>query len=183
MTISGRPRSQVKGHGDGYGALQASWQLPGPDLHRQATTSLRTARSALALRQGVASQPCWAHEKGSLIFHGNDPGPAREDGDNRGSCQSSRNSKTLMRLPRRTLESKAGDGCRAVRDMRPVGTLRQVYSRFCAWVGRRMVCLLHSESVLCRARPLDLWNTGIAQRCGVPVKITRGIGLSSACSV
>ena len=27
---------------------RASWQLPGPDFHRQATTSLRTARSTMA---------------------------------------------------------------------------------------------------------------------------------------
>ena len=33
---------------------RASWQLPGPDFHRQATTSLRTARSAL--RHGVTSR-------------------------------------------------------------------------------------------------------------------------------
>jgi hypothetical protein len=32
---------------------RASWQLPGPDFHRQATTSLRTARSTMALRHGV----------------------------------------------------------------------------------------------------------------------------------
>ncbi|PJE93867.1 hypothetical protein CUT44_32265 [Streptomyces carminius] len=33
---------------------RASWQLPGPDFHRQATTSLRTARTPL--RHGVT--PC-----------------------------------------------------------------------------------------------------------------------------
>ena len=27
---------------------RASWQLPGPDFHRQATTSLRTARTTMA---------------------------------------------------------------------------------------------------------------------------------------
>ena len=27
---------------------RASWQLPGPDFHRQATTSLRTRRSTMA---------------------------------------------------------------------------------------------------------------------------------------
>jgi hypothetical protein len=27
---------------------RASWQLPGPDFHRQATTSLRTARNTMA---------------------------------------------------------------------------------------------------------------------------------------
>jgi hypothetical protein len=32
---------------------RASWQLPGPDFHRQATTSLRTRRSTMALRHGV----------------------------------------------------------------------------------------------------------------------------------
>jgi hypothetical protein len=35
---------------------RASWQLPGPDFHRQATTSLRTARSTMALRHGVTSR-------------------------------------------------------------------------------------------------------------------------------
>src|SRR5271170_1523293 len=30
---------------------RASWQLPGPDSHRQATTSLRTARSAANLQR------------------------------------------------------------------------------------------------------------------------------------
>ena len=34
---------------------RASWQLPGPDFHRQATTSLRTRRSTMALRHGVTS--------------------------------------------------------------------------------------------------------------------------------
>jgi hypothetical protein len=34
---------------------RASWQLPGPDFHRQATTSLRTRRSTMALRRGVTS--------------------------------------------------------------------------------------------------------------------------------
>jgi hypothetical protein len=33
----------------------ASWQLPGPDFRRQATTSLRTQRSTMALRHGVTS--------------------------------------------------------------------------------------------------------------------------------
>ena len=32
---------------------RASWQLPGPDFHRQVTTSLRTRRSTMALRHGV----------------------------------------------------------------------------------------------------------------------------------
>ena len=34
---------------------RASWQLPGPDFHRQATTSLRTRKSTMALRHGVTS--------------------------------------------------------------------------------------------------------------------------------
>jgi hypothetical protein len=34
---------------------RASWQLPGPDFHRQATTSLRTRRSTMALGHGVTS--------------------------------------------------------------------------------------------------------------------------------
>jgi hypothetical protein len=34
---------------------RASWQLPGPEFHRQATTSLRTRRSTMALRHGVTS--------------------------------------------------------------------------------------------------------------------------------
>ena len=34
---------------------RASWQLPGPDSHRQATTSLRTRRNTMALRHGVTS--------------------------------------------------------------------------------------------------------------------------------
>src|SRR5579871_3411512 len=34
---------------------RASWQLPGPDFHRQATTSLRTRRNTMALRHGVTS--------------------------------------------------------------------------------------------------------------------------------
>jgi hypothetical protein len=35
---------------------RASRQLPGPDFHRQATTSLRTRRSTMALRHGVTSR-------------------------------------------------------------------------------------------------------------------------------
>jgi hypothetical protein len=34
---------------------RASWQLPGPDFHRQATTSLRTRRNTMALRHGATS--------------------------------------------------------------------------------------------------------------------------------
>src|SRR5215470_4391591 len=33
---------------------RASWQLPGRDFHRQATTCLRTRRSTMALPHGVA---------------------------------------------------------------------------------------------------------------------------------
>ena len=41
---------------------RASWQLPGPDSHRQATTSLRTARSPITTSPPV----CWAHETSRL---------------------------------------------------------------------------------------------------------------------
>jgi hypothetical protein len=50
---------------------RASWQLPRPDFHRQATTSLRTRRSTVAFYITVSPPFCWAHEKGSLV-----PGPA-----------------------------------------------------------------------------------------------------------
>ncbi len=43
---------------------RASWQLPGPDFHRQATTSLRTARSTATSRLHLLL--CWAHEITSL---------------------------------------------------------------------------------------------------------------------
>ena len=36
---------------------RASWQLPGPEFCRQATTSLRTRRSTMALRHGFTSRP------------------------------------------------------------------------------------------------------------------------------
>jgi hypothetical protein len=41
---------------------RASWQLPGPDFHRHATTSLRTTINHLH------GQPplCWAHRKASV---------------------------------------------------------------------------------------------------------------------
>ena len=35
---------------------RATWLLPGPDFHRQATTSLRTRRNTMALRHGVTSR-------------------------------------------------------------------------------------------------------------------------------
>jgi hypothetical protein len=45
---------------------RASWQLPGPDFHRQATTGLRTRRNTMALCHRVNS--CSAgHEKGSKL--------------------------------------------------------------------------------------------------------------------
>jgi len=44
---------------------RASWQLPGPDLHRQATTSLQTIRLSATSRTYL--QFCWAHEKGLLF--------------------------------------------------------------------------------------------------------------------
>jgi DNA-binding beta-propeller fold protein YncE len=43
---------------------RASWQLPGPDSHRQATTSLRTARSAAKSQRHLPF--CWAHEFSGL---------------------------------------------------------------------------------------------------------------------
>src|SRR5258708_3500747 len=43
---------------------RASWQLPGPDFHRQATTSLRTARSAATSQRHLPL--CWAHERTGL---------------------------------------------------------------------------------------------------------------------
>ncbi len=44
---------------------RASWQLPGPDFHRQATTSLRTRGNTMHYVT-VHLLFCWAHEKGSL---------------------------------------------------------------------------------------------------------------------
>src|ERR1035438_8991217 len=51
---------------------RASWQLPGPDFHRQATTSLRTARSAATSQRHLPL--CWAHETSRLS--GRMPGQA-----------------------------------------------------------------------------------------------------------
>src|SRR6516164_2987590 len=45
---------------------RASWQLPGPDFHRQATTSLRTRRNTMALRHGVTSRSTGRTRKTSL---------------------------------------------------------------------------------------------------------------------
>src|SRR5215471_1551952 len=42
---------------------RASWQLPGPDFHRQATTSLRTRRNTMALRHGVTSRSAGRTER------------------------------------------------------------------------------------------------------------------------
>ncbi len=47
------------------GQVAASWQLPGPDFHRQATTSLRTASSAATSQRHL--QLCWAHESSGLV--------------------------------------------------------------------------------------------------------------------
>ena len=44
---------------------RASWQLPGPDFHRQATTSLRTRGNTMHYVT-VHLLFCWAHEKTSL---------------------------------------------------------------------------------------------------------------------
>jgi hypothetical protein len=46
---------------------RASWQLPGPDFHRQATTSFRTARTPL--RHGVTSCSAGRTKSGSLAPH------------------------------------------------------------------------------------------------------------------
>jgi hypothetical protein len=43
---------------------RASWQLPGPDSHRQATTSLQTISPAATSRPYL--QFCWAHRKASM---------------------------------------------------------------------------------------------------------------------
>ena len=45
---------------------RASWQLPGPDFHRQAATSLRTRRSTMALTSWCHLPSCWAHRKSAL---------------------------------------------------------------------------------------------------------------------
>jgi hypothetical protein len=47
---------------------RASWQLPGPDFHRQATTSLRTRANTMAFTSRCHLLLCWAHEKGSLAY-------------------------------------------------------------------------------------------------------------------
>jgi hypothetical protein len=44
---------------------RASWQLPGPDFHRQATTSLRTRGNTMHYVT-VHLLFCWAHEKTSV---------------------------------------------------------------------------------------------------------------------
>ena len=45
---------------------RASWQLPGPDFHRQATTSLRTRANTMAFTSRCHLLLCWAHEKTSM---------------------------------------------------------------------------------------------------------------------
>src|SRR5512135_688563 len=55
---------------------RASWQLPGPDSHRQATTSLRTTRSTTTTTSRCHLLFCWAHEKGSVRPHCYDFAPA-----------------------------------------------------------------------------------------------------------
>ena len=45
---------------------RASWQLPGPDSHRQATTSLRTREKTPWPTSRCHLLFCWAHENGSL---------------------------------------------------------------------------------------------------------------------
>jgi hypothetical protein len=46
---------------------RASWQLPGPDFHRQATTSLRTRRKHHGTTSRCHLPFCWAHEIASLL--------------------------------------------------------------------------------------------------------------------
>jgi hypothetical protein len=41
---------------------RASWQLPGPDFHRQATTSTNSTITS----SEVTSPFCWAHERSGL---------------------------------------------------------------------------------------------------------------------
>ena len=65
---------------------RASWQLPGPDFHRQATTSLQTRRNTMALRYGVIS--CSAgHEKGSMFRSTNCPESRNESAQQQQSSQ------------------------------------------------------------------------------------------------
>jgi len=45
---------------------QGNWQLPGPDFHRQATTSLRTRRNTNGITSRCHLLSCWAHEKRSM---------------------------------------------------------------------------------------------------------------------
>src|SRR2546429_7454337 len=45
---------------------RASRQLPGPDFHRQATTSLRTRRNTMALRHGVTSRSAGRTKEATL---------------------------------------------------------------------------------------------------------------------
>src|SRR6185436_9731013 len=49
---------------------RASWQLPGPDFHRQATTSLRTRRNTMALRHGVTSRSAGRTKKAHCAVSG-----------------------------------------------------------------------------------------------------------------
>ena len=45
----------IQGHFN-VSALRASWAGPGPDSHRQATTSLRTTKNTMTIRHGVTSR-------------------------------------------------------------------------------------------------------------------------------
>jgi hypothetical protein len=66
---------------------RASWQLPGPDFHRQATTSLRTARSAATSQRHLPL--CWAHEKPGLdAGHDSCRAPGRDGRQGPDGCSS-----------------------------------------------------------------------------------------------
>ena len=54
---------------------RASWQLPGPDSHRQATTSLRTTRSTTTLRHVSPPVLLGARKRLSALINERSPPP------------------------------------------------------------------------------------------------------------
>jgi hypothetical protein len=170
---------------------RASWQLPGPDSHRQATTSLRTARSAATSQRHLPI--CWAHESSRLTrcsascldiaparSYGKDlePAPRAAEAD----VSAHRGDGCLCKLTGRIVGPKPGSqdhrqgegpvsGARipAVRSVCPVGSTMVAGARermFWTTPGSRRMC--HAvAAAICSSVWLKVRGTGLCSRGGI----------------
>jgi hypothetical protein len=136
---------------------RASWQLPGPDFHRQATTSLRTRRNTMALRHGVTSRSAGRTKNAHCLWPSRRcPQNGTRQLDARPGAGGRDGSAQEMSCPARGCPSRSSTSCRAGGSS-STGLVAAV-----AWqgsqsslAGPRRPC--HGTTTARRCRPLRGW--------------------------